>query len=158
MEKDGEGGRRLEENEGRGFKIVSKQAFVLSPRFPLSPSLSSSPSPLSLSLSLTSLLSASVYCSVGICSDFPPASAPDFLSCLTHSLLLLFSSLTFSLSDTHSWSWTHHGEQITSRLSWHHGCLPLQRSQRSVHLFVCLFVCVFLLRLQRWLFQKVRPC
>lgn len=81
-----------------------------------------SPSYSSLSLSLSSDTDRSTDASVGIRSlDFPS-------HCLSSAPLL---HLRYPPNPSSSSS-RHHGEQITARPSWDHGCLPLQRSQRSV--------------------------
>lgn len=149
-------GEENKRSKGRRFKIVSKQEFMLSPRFPLSLSLSRSLSPLPtlcLCRSLTSLLlhtEKSAYSSSGIQYHFPPASVfhCSLLLCWLILLLLLLPLFLpflplFPLSSSSS-SLSHHGEQITARPSWDHGCLPLQRSQRSVpeSTCLCVHVCV----------------
>lgn len=108
--------RRTEEIEGRGFRILSKGNSLI----PLSLSLTLSVSPLPI-LSLSSNTAKSANASAGICSFYFPLLLPQFLT-----------SLCSSGTSTSSSSSRQHGEQITVRPSWDHGCLPLQRSQRSV--------------------------
>lgn len=126
-------------HKGRGFTFVSKQAVLLSS--PIS-SLSLCPSsPRSVSVALSPLFShteksagASVSSLSSKCSRLFRFSAKWYFSCLC-CIFYLSSFSCFPL-----FLFLHHGEQITCWPRLDHGCLPLQRSQRSVSEPTCLYL------------------
>lgn len=121
-------------NRGEGIQNRQQAGVHAFPRFSLSLSFCP-PSSYFVSLSNSLLL----YREVSQCISwhllpyFPPAWILHFSLLLWYVCLFASPSfLPFFLSFTPASSSSHHGEQITARPSWDHGCLPLQRSQRSV--------------------------